>query len=422
VKRLQISGIFWRFKNSLFVRQVSVTFITRTAIVVISFALNIVTARCLGPAGRGILAVLMTIVALASQFGNLGLHASNTYYAAKDKEKLPNIIGNTIWIGFLGGIIISLVTWLIFSFKQDLIKGVPGSFLLIAIFSIPFSLLFLLGQNILLGIQEIKTFNVLEFSKSLIIFVFTAILLIIYKLGVEGVLIPYTVFSIIFCFILLKKLLILSKKLLFFDFFLFQQSLIYGFKAYWSAFFSFLALKFNMLMVNYFLGTQQTGIYSISVQVGDFIYLLPTIIGVILFSRVSGMKEGSWQFTKKIILMTSGIMLLAVLITTILAKPLIILLYGNDFQGAVSPLLWLLPGIFFLSINTIFMNFFAGRGNPMIVVISPLLAFTANFVLNICLIPSFGINGSSFTSSLTYLIMLVASFVYLKFNPNVLSN
>src|SRR5437588_9758412 len=68
----------------LFAQRVAGTFLVRVALVAIGFLTSIATARLLGPYGRGIYGAAIVLVTLASQFGNLGLHVSNTFYVAAD--------------------------------------------------------------------------------------------------------------------------------------------------------------------------------------------------------------------------------------------------------------------------------------------------------------------------------------------------
>jgi O-antigen/teichoic acid export membrane protein len=77
-------------------RNILETYGTRVVIIAATFATAVVIARVLGPTGRGFYAVATTIGAIGVQFSNFGLHASNTYYVAKDRALLPALIGNTL--------------------------------------------------------------------------------------------------------------------------------------------------------------------------------------------------------------------------------------------------------------------------------------------------------------------------------------
>jgi O-antigen/teichoic acid export membrane protein len=72
-----------------------------------------------------------------------------------------------------------------------------------------------------------------------------------------------------------------------------------------------------------------------------------------------------------------------------------------------------MPGILMLSINVVYMNYFASTGMPMITVYSPAIAALANIVLNIKIIPLLGIIGASISSSICYSAMLGFSIFYI---------
>ena len=94
-----------RIVASEFVRSAATTFATRIVLVGLGLATTVVVARSLGPEGRGLYAVALTIATLGVQLGNLGLHASNTYFVAKDRSLLSGLIGNTLVVTLgLGGL------------------------------------------------------------------------------------------------------------------------------------------------------------------------------------------------------------------------------------------------------------------------------------------------------------------------------
>jgi O-antigen/teichoic acid export membrane protein len=418
-KKLLALGSVKRFRASLFLQRVSLTLITKIVLLVISFGLGILIARYLGPEGKGVYAVAVSIAAIGTQFGNFGLHAANTYFITKDKSLLGRIIGNTFWLSLGGGFIITLIVLAILYFNLQLVAGVPFYLIIIASLAIPFSLLSLLGQNILLGMQRIKVFNGFEFGQALVNVIALTILLVLLKQGVFGVIMLSTLMVFFLSIAIFRYLYGIEKRTLNFDFGLFKQMARYGFKAYLAALFSFFVIRFDLLMVNYFLGNGETGVYSIAASAADIMYLIPISIGMILFPQVSKAMKGGWEFTRKVAWGTAGIMAAICILVGLIARPFITFFYGQVFAGAGIALLWLLPGIFTLSVNTIFMNFLAARGMPLIVVISPFIALAANVLLNLTFIPRFGINGAAMTSSIAYMMMLAVSLIYLGARSNV---
>jgi len=420
IKKAQKINFIQHLKTSVFFQQVSLTFGTRTFIFIIGFASSIITARYLGPEGKGILAVLMTITGIISQFGNFGFHAANTYFVAKDRGKLTKIIGNTLWLSLLGGSIISLITLGIFFINHNFLTNIPFYLILFALLAMPFNLLFMLGQNIFLGIQKIKVFNFLELTRQLTTFLIIAMLLVLLHQGVKAVVITNTVFAVIFSLLVLNVLQPIGGNVYYFDFNLFKKMIRYGIKAYLAALFAFLVIRFDMLMVNYYLGSNDAGVYSIAANIADILYMLPVSFGMILFPKVSGMKEGSWEFTKKVAWVTTLIMFFVCSFVALIAKPFIIFFYGNAFSGTIEALWWLLPGIFALSIETVIVQFLNSIGLPISVVFYWLIGFLINLLLNMIFIPNFGIIGASITSSISYILLFILIlYKTLRININI---
>ena len=106
---------FWRrVRQSDFVYNTVSTFGTRLLLIGIGLITSVIIARILGPEGRGAYAAAMAVVGIGVQFGNLGLHASNTYYVSHDRTLLSQLVSNTLVISLgLGGLGVS-IAWLVF--------------------------------------------------------------------------------------------------------------------------------------------------------------------------------------------------------------------------------------------------------------------------------------------------------------------
>src|SRR5256885_11311635 len=87
-------------RSSDFVAKFLGTYLTRIFLMAVSLVSVVVMARILGPEGRGLYGVAVTIGALGVQFGTLGLHTSNAYFAACKPDSLAALTGNTLLVGF----------------------------------------------------------------------------------------------------------------------------------------------------------------------------------------------------------------------------------------------------------------------------------------------------------------------------------
>lgn len=414
--KARLGRFYSRLRRSVFVWNLSLTFLTRAAMMLFSLLLAVVITRYFGAVGKGITAVVMTILQVALQFGNFGLHSSNVYYVSKYREKLPSIVANTIWLSLIGGVIIAVITIVIIILFPQIIEGIPFLYSLVPLVFLPFFLLYLLCQYTLLGLQKVKLYNLIEIINGSTILIFTALAAILFGAGVFSAIVIPVVDAFLLSMFLAFYLLRLSGWNLRFDFILFREMFTYGLRAYLASLFAFLVLRFDVLMVNYFLDTAQTGIYSMAVNMGNLIYMAPIIFGTILFPKISAMKDEKerWSFAKKGILFITILMSFGSVVFAMIARPLVVFLFGRQFLPAVPALWILLPGIVFLSSCTIINNYFASLGMPIVALYSPLAAFLINILLNYLLIPKLGINGAAVASSISYMCMLIMSTIYLK--------
>jgi O-antigen/teichoic acid export membrane protein len=392
-----------RIVSSDFIRKVGETFVTRIILIVIGLATSVIVARTLGPEGRGLYAVATTIGAIGVQFGNLGLHASNTYYVARDKTILPALIGNTIVVSFVFAGVGILLSWIVLSLWPQL-APVHGLLLILSLIWIPFGLAYMLLQNLLIGIQNIRAYNKIELSTKILSVVLIGSIAFLNKVTVEEVFLAGLVALFVGFYWAFWYLLRETPNFPKPCFALFKGNIRYGLKAYLAAFFAFMVLRSDLLIVKYILGSEQTGYYSVAVNMAEMILLLPMIVGTILFPKLTALTDirEKWFLVKKICLNIGVGMVLILVIAGFLAEPIVLLLYGKSFCPSVSPFLWLLPGTFFLGLETVAVQFLNSLGFPITVVGAWGLTCLLNIGLNLMVIPTYGIVGASIVSSSSY--------------------
>jgi O-antigen/teichoic acid export membrane protein len=175
-------------------------------------------------------------------------------------------------------------------------------------------------------------------------------------------------------------------------------------RAYWAALFGFLVLRIDLLMVKYMKGATEAGYYSVAATMTDYLGMLPVVIGTVLFPKVAGLPDLTkrLQLTQKAATLTALMMLPAVLVAALCARPLVGLLFGSAFLPSSDSFVLLLPGIFFLSVEVVLVQFLNSVGFPKSVVVIWIFTCAVNIGLNLWAIPRYGMNGASVVSSLTY--------------------
>jgi O-antigen/teichoic acid export membrane protein len=290
---------FRKVFRSDFVRKVAETLITRVLLIGLGIVSSVIVARTLGPEGRGFYAIAISLGGLGVQFGNLGLHASNTYYVAKKPDLLPTLISNSIAVSFLIGGIGSILFWGVLSIWPYLVK-IEGVLLALTLVSIPFGLVYLLLQNLLIGIHEIHSFNKIEIGNRIASLILVSGIILVQKVSVETLFLTHLSALFISCAWILLQFKSRSPLIPRPSFAVFKNNLQYGFKAYVAALFAFLVLRSDLLLLQYMLGAEQVGLYAVAVSVADLTLLAPTVIGTLMFPRLAAMGNDRerWRYAR----------------------------------------------------------------------------------------------------------------------------
>ncbi len=413
-----VSAQLWRLAAGTELRRnVLETYGTRLLVVAVTFTTAIVVARELGPTGRGLYAVAATLGAIGAQFGNLGLHASNIYYVSKDRTLLPALVGNTLTVVLLACVVaslsgIGLVLW-------PKLSPIHGTLLLLALASVPVGLAYLLIQGLLLGLNEVRAYNSIECAGKILALVLVCILALLHGGTVElyfGMTLLPVLVTFLWALLRLRRGSAEPPKL---SLAVFRQSIGIGFRAYTIAFFGFLLMRIDLLMVKYMLGATEAGYYSISQVLAENTMMFPVVVGLLLFPKLSATKEKEEKvrLANKAVLVTAALMLPVVLIAAFAAGPIISIAFGRNFLPAVAPFAWLMPGTYFLGIETVMVQLLNSEGFPPIIVAAWIADTIVNVAANFWAIPRYGITGASAVSSVCYfLIFLIVSAVVWKRN------
>ena len=86
----------------------------------------------------------------------------------------------------------------------------------------------------------------------------------------------------------------------------------------------------------------------------------------------------------------------------ILCDLVVVLLFGHEFDDSAEVLKVLLPGIILFSVDRILSNDLAGRGKPEVNMYTSIFTVVSNLVMNLLLVPKYGLFGAAFSTSLTY--------------------
>lgn len=171
-------------------------------------------------------------------------------------------------------------------------------------------------------------------------------------------------------------------------------------------------LHLDILLIQWFQGSAQTGIYRAALNLAEFLWFVPRILQMTLLHSTSKLWSDSdhdriSSIASRTTRYTLMFTLLLVLGLAALAEPFVTTYYGPDFEAAVVPLLILLPGALGFAVARPLFAIGQGNGNLRPLNYATGGAALLNLVGNLLLIPRFGMVGAAVATTTSYLSMLV---------------
>jgi len=390
-----------------FSKNVIWTFGARLAMVVNSVLAGIIVARWLGADGVGKLAVINVSVITLVQLGSFGLPSANTYFIAKDTNQFRKAAVNSLLFAIVGGGLLALVLMLVTSSRPAWFGFVAADLFRIAAISIPFQLLTLIGLNIFLAIGRIGAFNLLDVGGQSFVLINAALALLILHAGLGTLVTLNAATSIIVSLVIVFMLRTSAQKLddtdtaWRSDLVLLKQMIGYGIKSHVAILAGTLIFRADLLVVNHFRGATEAGVYSLASQMATLLMMLPSVIATLVFPRVTAEQDKTGSTTCLVARHTSLIMLVGCLF----AVPLSFLLpvvYGSAFSDATTQLLILLPGVFFIGLQSVLVQHFNAMGLPKTVPVFWVITLVINLIMVFLMVPRYGARGAAMASTISY--------------------
>lgn len=384
-------------------KEVSQTIITRFSLIFFGLVYGVIVTRSLGPEGRGEFGVAMSFIAIATNFCLLGFNMSNTYFVSKDRSKLEPILGNSIVLSFGLCTLLMFLLWVFFNFQTQL-APLNMFFMVFVLIAVPFNVFYYFGQSIVLGIQDISFYNKMQLVSSVTAIAFIILLILFNLISAMNMIIVQVITLVLLFFLVVYKLKkkIVNKISVSVD--LMKKSISYGSKSYFATLFFTSIIEVDILMVNYMLDKEQTGLYAVAIGLLNLVMIFPAVTGQILFPKLCAMDK--WkekiQFAFKTALVIAALLILILLVSFVLVDDVINILYGNVFVAASIPFYFFIPGLFIVGVESIMRKLLVSEGFRMEVLFAWTFAFFLNLVLNYFLIDKYGINGAAIATSIAY--------------------
>jgi O-antigen/teichoic acid export membrane protein len=163
--------------------------------------------------------------------------------------------------------------------------------------------------------------------------------------------------------------------------------------------------RFSYYIIDFFLGTAMLGRFSVAVQVAEGILILGKSFGLVLYSRVSNIESIKEAIKTSIPLLklTAYATFVGTIIILLLPSSFFIYLFGQDFSHVHEILMYLSPGIVFVSATMLFSAFFSGVGMIKINTQGSIIGLISTLLLSVWMIYYYGLKGAAIATSLSYM-------------------
>lgn len=372
----------------------------------ISICSGVIIARALGPEGKGVLSIAFLVPTLICTFFVFDSGVGIRYYIAKKPDQVGDMVKSSFVCGGLLGITLVLLFYLtLIPFHKLIAQRIPVDILSVSILLVPFMVTSNLFSAVLSGLKRFFTVSVIGLAD---IATYTVLILVLSQISLttKGVVISKLatsfVIALIFVTVMWKGKLI--TRLATVDGGLLKDIVKYGLKSYPGTIAQFLSYRFDFFLVAYFLSFAQVGLYALAVSWSELLFYLPDSMAMALFPAIASSRsiKDSNELTAIMTKAVMIIMFVGSIFIFLFAGKLIPLLYTDKFLNSIYPLFILLPGVIMLSVWKIVLSDLAGRGFPQYKSISSTIGMVSNVVLNIVLIPLYGINGASLATTVSY--------------------
>lgn len=407
---------FRRVTQSVFARQVGTTLLSQGLTLLLSLVTAAITARWLGPGGKGQLALALLIPGMLGLLLNFGMDTANVYFTGSQRLSISDLTSNSVMFALLGTLVGCLISVLLVAGRMlpVIVSGVPTDYVLLGMLALPLSLLSTNLSSVLLGLRRIMTLNVLSVLRAALAVPLVFLLVVWLEKGVVGAILASLATNI---FILAGTAKCLQSEGVTFwprwNLRVIRSTLSYGLKGHVGSLLQFFNYRLDMLIVNAFIGPAGVGIYGASVILAELLWQLPNSVGFVIFPKAAGTDhEAMNRFTPRVFWIVLAISSLGAIVLAIFGKLVIRIILSDAFLAAYVPLLALLPGVVLLGAGKVLTNDMAGRGYPHYNSIVAGIALVITVVLDLLLIPKMGIVGAALASTVAYSATFVMSVLF----------
>jgi O-antigen/teichoic acid export membrane protein len=400
----------------MFIRSAFESLLAKSIAMALSFMSGVLIARNLGPESRGEYGLIITVSTILVVVANFGLPESGIIKYSTQ----PDVYAQKSLIDLSLSIIILLLGLFILIIKQYVVPSnilsmniVLASGLLSAVEVFMSHL-----RHYCLGNQKYSDYNFIQIWVPVLGFCFLNIYVFIGDLSLNTA-VSANILSVIFVgiYCISRQWIYQIKKPTF------ELNIKYNYNRLKGAFqflqvglLSVVSQKVLYFFIAYKVGKYGLGIYAVSEVVPNLFLNVCSQLSTLIFSTVAKNKSSATKFTRKAVQLQILFGTIFLLVTLVLGKQILTLVYTTRFSEALIPMQYLCVAAVFSGVSSTLLNYLSAIGLVSIVLKLNIISFLLMVVL--CTVTLFfsdsGVRDFSIINALTQFLVMIYVMIQFK--------
>jgi len=393
-------------------KKVSITFLTSILGLIANIISGIVTARFLGPGGKGELTAITLWPIFIAAVGCLGIAESTVFLSGKEDEKsIPSILTTGVIIALIQSALLIIIGLLLIPVLMKSYSNQSITLAKLFLCFIPINLIALNQHAVIQGRLKIIVYNLARLILSWSYTILIIILFLFKHLSVQNCVISLLVsYFLNFLFVSVYSI----KQGWYshiFDWSILRKMLNYGIKAHIGNVSSILNLRLDQMVMAVWLPPKLLGLYVVAVTFSSGLNLISSAIATIGFPSLSMTPDINDQSVKisRLLRLNFWACGMGAIVMIVISPYLLPLLFGSAYASSVQVAQVLIMAAFFSGANSVLASSVKGTGRPIISTYSELIGLLVTVIILYLLLPRMLIMGAAIASLVAYFI----SFTYL---------
>jgi O-antigen/teichoic acid export membrane protein len=361
----------------------------------------IITARALGPEGRGIVATAVTWSLLFSTVGYLSLGQVALHRGtARDPS---DWLGTTLAALLLMTGIVTVAGWVLAALIYAVSDGgaygrIPVYALVLGFLTLPFLIWEQYGSVLLMALGRVNVYNRAEIVGRTAGIVLIVALVAVAGAGVSGALVALVLAQLVVAAGGIRYLVRRAGSTLRFSRATLRDLLLGGAKLHLTAIGTFLFINASVLIVQSLRGSEETGLFQVVAQLINVALIVPQAGAMVLYGEVA--RDGpdrAWEASRRIIFRLVPLVAVGAAVAALAAPTLIPFVLGDDFSKAVPVFQLLAFTLVGQSFSALMAPQWIGRG--LFVQASAITVVTGicNVIACFLLVDAYGMKGAAYS-------------------------